>query len=985
MDAENLFSRQIGTYGAEMMQKISGMSVFLSGLRGLGVEVAKNLILSGIRKLTIHDNSIVEARDMSSNYCIEDSDVEQKTRAEACMNKLRRLSPSIVLEVYRGELEDLDLTECQIVVLTESSLRQINLVSTRCRERNVAFISAENWGPLCYIFVDFGPDFIIHDSLGINYEDVYISSITQSDPAVVTTLQPHKLSLGCFLVFEEINGMVELNRCEPIPVVNIVDEKSFEIPSTLGFTPYVKNGIAKVVKLPIKKQYSTFQDCFLNPRHNNQPHIRDFTKPERKWHLHLAVMSILKFTERFMALPKLLDSIDSRLCLTTAKRTNSFTHLVAKVDEDLVKKASNYARLQVSAIASVWGGVVAQEVLKITGKYTSIYQWGHLDFFDIVMNSSVPRSIDRYFDIVTLIGEDAFQVLREKNIFIVGSGALGCELIKHLAMLGAGTRNAVVVTDDDSIELSNLSRQFLFRTENIGQSKSKIAVEAALRINPQATMQALTEKVCSTNEKSFPDDFWQTLDVVLLAVDNLEARNYVDSMCVWHKKTLLESGTLGMQASSQCIIPMQTLTYRDIPQSTTKEIAMCTLKSFPYLIVHCIEWARDIFEEFFRASIEELNKFNSDPAGYCDELFIISNLNLKYEKVCQLLRILFLRHFQAKAKLIEGACAFYLSIFRDNILDLLWHNPPDSKKDDGTPFWSGTKRLPVKAEINETAECIEILFACCNILLKSARSSVVIEKSDIASFVSQYDPYVFQPKLYGSDDKIAHFIEEQMNYLGNFEKFETSFEPVSFEKDDDTNHHVDFIWYASNVRATSYGLETTDKMQAKLISGRIIPAIASTTSIISGFVAVEFIKTALFNAASHFKNVNMNLAIPTIKIMNPSKPIKVRDQDDNESKYTVWDYFEIQGSLTLQNFLDRVRGAFGIDIVSVSVGEIALFHSTMTKEYQIFMQRKIEDEYQEICGKPLNVWKKSLEIIIEGCKEGTKEGALLPKLKYYIA
>jgi ubiquitin-activating enzyme E1 len=68
--------------------------------------------------------------------------------------------------------------------------------------------------------------------------------------------------------------------------------------------------------------------------------------------------------------------------------------------------------------------------------------------------------------------------------------------------------------------------------------------------------------------------------------------------------------------------------------------------------------------------------------------------------------------------------------------------------------------------------------------------------------------------------------------------------PLEFEKDDDSNFHMDFIVAASNLRATNYRIPPADKYKSKLIAGKIIPAIATTTSLVSGCVALELYKLA---------------------------------------------------------------------------------------------------------------------------------------------
>jgi ubiquitin-activating enzyme E1 len=79
----NLYSRQIGTFGLEAMGKLMKLRVLIIGMRGLGVETAKNLILAGPKSVTIYDPTPVSLNDLSANFYIAEADVGSKTRAEA--------------------------------------------------------------------------------------------------------------------------------------------------------------------------------------------------------------------------------------------------------------------------------------------------------------------------------------------------------------------------------------------------------------------------------------------------------------------------------------------------------------------------------------------------------------------------------------------------------------------------------------------------------------------------------------------------------------------------------------------------------------------------------------------------------------------------------------------------------------------------------------------------------------------------------------
>jgi ubiquitin-activating enzyme E1 len=191
-----------------------------------------------------------------------------------------------------------------------------------------------------------------------------------------------------------------------------------------------------------------------------------------------------------------------------------------------------------------------------------------------------------------VFGKEFQDRLSKLKLFLVGAGAIGCEMLKNWAMMGVGTGDGVnlAVTDLDSIEKSNLNRQFLFRPPDVGKLKSDTAVKAIQVMNPDLVgkFKVYKDPVGPDTEAVFGHDFFEPLDAVVNALDNVEARTYVDRRCVFFRKPLLESGTLGTKGNTQVVYPFLTESYSSSQDPPEKSFPMCTIKSFPNQIEHTI-------------------------------------------------------------------------------------------------------------------------------------------------------------------------------------------------------------------------------------------------------------------------------------------------------------------------------------------------------------------------------------------------------------
>jgi ubiquitin-activating enzyme E1 len=158
--------------------------------------------------------------------------------------------------------------------------------------------------------------------------------------------------------------------------------------------------------------------------------------------------------------------------------------------------------------------------------------------------------------------------------------------------------------------------------------------------------------------------------------------------------------------------------------------------------------------------------------------------------------------------------------------------------------------------------------------------------------------------------------------------------PSEFEKDDDSNFHIDFITAASNLRALNYGITPADRHKTKFIAGKIIPAIATTTALVTGLVCLELYKILDGkDNIEEYKNGFVNLALPFFGF---SEPIAAPQLEYHDQKFSLWDRFDIQGDVTLQEIIDYFKNEHQLEVTMLSSGVSMLYSFFMPK-------KKLED------------------------------------------
>uniref|UniRef100_A0A8D3CNN1 E1 ubiquitin-activating enzyme n=1 Tax=Scophthalmus maximus TaxID=52904 RepID=A0A8D3CNN1_SCOMX len=852
---EGLYSRQLYVLGHEAMKRMQNSNVLVSGMRGLGVEIAKNVILGGVRSVTVHDHGVAEWRDLSSQFYLREEDLG-KNRAEVSQPRLAELNSYVPVTAYTGALADDYLTKFQVVVLTNSTLEEQQQVGDLCHSKGIKLVVADTRGLFGQLFCDFGEEMIVFDTNGEQPLSAMISMITKVSLSVSQGLSlkaRHGFESGDFVTFTEVQGMTELNGCQPVEI------------KVLGKTCY---------RLRNKPVY-IFRTC---------PTCCAF-------------------------------QTDGDELLTLAKEVNSAQTGSAKVeqlDEALIKKLSFVGAGDLAPVNAFIGGLAAQEVMKAcTGKFMPIMQWLYFDALECLAEEEgvilteeecAPRNC-RYDGQIAVFGTKLQDMLGKQRYFLVGAGAIGCELLKNFAMIGlAGGEGEVIVTDMDTIEKSNLNRQFLFRPSDVTKMKSDTAAAAVKQMNPSIRITGHQNRVGPDTERVYHDDFFESLHGVANALDNVDARMYMDRRCVYYRKPLLESGTLGTKGNVQVVIPFLTESYSSSQDPPEKSIPICTLKNFPNAIEHTLQWARDEFEGLFKQPPENAMQYLQDPK------FMERTLKLPGAQPVEVLEAVFKSLVtdcpHSWAACVAWARNHWQCQYSNNIRQLLHNFPPDQVHvDSGAPFWSGPKRCPHPLEFSTSNELhMDYIVAAANLFAQTYGVQGSTDRAGVVKILQEVKVPTFTPrsgvKIHVSDQELQNNVMVSGKVLFLWDLF----------IDDDTNFHMDFIVASSNLRAENYDIPPTDRHKSKLIAGKIIPAIATTTAAVVGLVCLELIKIVQgHKKLESFKNGFMNLALPFFAFSEPIAAPK------HKIDWTLWDRFEVTGlqpsgeEMTLRQFLDYFK------------------------------------------------------------------------------
>ena len=174
------------------------------------------------------------------------------------------------------------------------------------------------------------------------------------------------------------------------------------------------------------------------------------------------------------------------------------------------------------------------------------------------------------------------------------------------------------------------------------------------------------------------------------------------------------------------------------------------------------------------------------------------------------------------------------------------------------------------------------------------------------------------------------------------------------------------------MRARNYSIPEVDKFKAKLVAGRIIPAIATATALATGLVCLELYKVVQSKPIEDYRNTFVNLALPLFAMAEPIPPKRFQF---NDMEWSLWDRWILEGDLTVQEVLDWFQER-AMKAYSISSGASLLYNNIFAK-HKDRLGRKLSDLVRVVGKQEVPSWRGHFDVVV-ACEDDNGDDLDVP-------
>ncbi|EQC37300.1 hypothetical protein, variant [Saprolegnia diclina VS20] len=868
--ANEFFARSLVAYGSSWMETITSMHVLVVGLRSVGVELVKNLMLHGIRDLTLYDDALVTDDDLPTSTWYGPRSIGQK-RSVVIKEAASAKSPYTTLRTLSGVLTPDLLLHYHLVLFASGGLLREEIVGLNefCRAQvpPIGTIVVESRGVLASLFVDFGPS---HEAWEDDSLEFTVASLDTSTGLVVVRedVVEQRLQMGDVVAFSfctQDTSSLPWPHAEQCCIIRLASPSTFYMDAGRG------RPIGDLTTLPRLKlrrvrglrqlAHKSYRESILHPTLVECPCFLSSKDTDRSMLLHCVLHGLYTYAHVHGQWPEannVQHANEVLKCTRTfiaASEKGQCAIPTAPPSDASILELARCASTELVPLSATVAGLAAREAIKFVGLGLPLTQVWYWDATNALPHraelAKETMFLDHYrhheFHVRALYGQTALAKLQSARIALVGCGALGSEIAKNLSLLGVGGTNLAKCTlvDGALVQVIDLASHATFASKDVG-SKKAVCVKSALANDCKVLTIHLDPAHLDT---AFDEAFWTSFDVLVCTASSALLAKYLDEQSFVYKKPFLLATADAWRGSLMAYVP----------EVTERWIAREVDATLPLHVLDQVAAQRSRFQN---ASIE-------------------NNAGLQHARAFEVQRIAFFaqsvltRHFGSHLVHVQTYC-------RDRAQNKpLRYNPDWLQTTLATFGRLQCLGLTPNSCLDQAFGLLQALFAETSIVFDVSQTThlallhvtavllarnvqLALSLNEIAA-ASWAPPAMAYKNDEGSEAKHPSLSDVQA-MLGRLVI-------TPFNATDDANLHVVFVQRWCNAMAATYDVAAIDFYTCKGLCG-VSPHVVSTASVVAGIVTLELVKLVL-QKANAVREVTYAPHTSILRFERPAAPLQL--------------------------------------------------------------------------------------------------------------